>query len=41
MAYALLRFKGKVSVHYLQLLNLLGLALTFYVGRMAITGLWL
>jgi len=41
MAIALLRFKGKASVHYLQLLNLLGCALTFYVGRMAITGLWL
>jgi hypothetical protein len=41
MVLALLRFKGRASVHYLQLLNLAGLALTFYVGSMAITGRWL
>jgi hypothetical protein len=34
-------FKGKQSVHWLQLVNLLALAWTFFIGIMVVTGDWL
>jgi hypothetical protein len=41
MAYALAAFRGKRSVHWLQVLNLVALFWTAFIGSMAITGEWL
>jgi hypothetical protein len=34
-------FQGKKVFHFLQLINLLGVASTLFLGGMAITGVWL
>ena len=34
-------YRGPTSVHFLQILNLLCLAWTFFIGIMAVTGNWL
>ncbi|HEY1104021.1 MAG TPA: hypothetical protein VGE70_11430 [Burkholderiaceae bacterium] len=41
MGFAFVKFRGKASVHLLQIVNLVGLFWTFFVGSMAITGDWL
>ena len=39
--YSFWRFQGKRSIHLLQGINLLWLALAFFFGGMAVTGVWL
>lgn len=39
--YSFRRFRGSKSVHLLQSINLLWLALAFFFGSMAVTGIWL
>ena len=39
--YSFWRFQGKRSIHLLQGINLLWLALAFFLGGMAVTGVWL
>jgi hypothetical protein len=41
IAYALVAFRGKRSVHWLQLLNLVALFWAAFIGGMAVTGDWL
>lgn len=41
IAYSLWRFHGKRAVHFLQSINLLWLAFAYFLGSMAITGIWL
>lgn len=41
VAYSLLRFRGKRAIHLLQGINLLWLAFAFFLGGMAVTGVWL
>lgn len=39
--YSFWRFRGSRAIHLLQGINLLWLALTFFFGSMAVTGVWL
>ena len=39
--YSFWRFLGNKAVHFLQVINLLWLFFTFFVGGMAVTGNWL
>ena len=39
--YSLWRFQGRRAIHLLQGINLLWLALAFFLGGMAVTGVWL
>jgi hypothetical protein len=39
--YSFWRFQGKRAIHFLQGINLLWLALAFFFGSMAVTGVWL
>ena len=39
--YSLWRFQGNKAIHLLQGVNLLWLALAFFFGGMAVTGVWL
>lgn len=41
MVFALVRFRGRASVHLLQLINIVGLVWAFFIGSMAVTGDWL
>jgi hypothetical protein len=41
VVYSLWRFRGKRAIHLLQSINLLWLALAFFFGGMAVTGVWL
>jgi hypothetical protein len=41
MVYAIITFPGRRSVHWLQLLNLVALFWSAFIGTMAITGDWL
>lgn len=41
IVFALWRFRGPRFIHAFQLLNFISLALTFFIGGMAITGDWL
>lgn len=41
IVYSFLRFKGPKVVHFFQILNLLCLVYTFFMGGMAITGDWI
>lgn len=38
--YSLWRFQGNRAIHLLQSINLIWLALAFYFGVMAVTGVW-
>jgi hypothetical protein len=38
---SLFLFKGRKIIHGLQVVNLLGLVWTYFIGGMAITGVWL
>ena len=38
---SLFLFKGRKFIHGLQVINLLGLAWTYFLGGMAVTGVWL
>jgi hypothetical protein len=40
IAYSLWHFHGKRAVHLLQSINLLWLAVAFFLGGMAVTGVW-
>ena len=39
--YSVWRFQGKRAIHLLQSINLFWLALAFFFGGMAVTGVWL
>jgi hypothetical protein len=39
--YSLWQFRGNKSVHILQAVNILWLGLAFFLGSMAVTGVWL
>lgn len=39
--YSLWRFRGQRTIHLLQSINLLWLAFAFFLGSMAVTGVWL
>ena len=41
IAYSLWHFHGSRAVHLLQSINLLWLAFAFFLGGMAVTGVWL
>lgn len=41
VAYSLWHFHGKRAIHLLQGINLLWLAFAFFLGGMAVTGVWL
>ncbi|BCB25722.1 hypothetical protein SKTS_06080 [Sulfurimicrobium lacus] len=41
IAYSLWRFQGKRAIHLFQGINLLWLAFAFFLGGMAVTGVWL
>ena len=41
VAYSLCHFHGKRAIHLLQGINLLWLAFAFFLGGMAVTGVWL
>jgi len=41
VAYSLWHFHGKRAIHLLQGINLLWLAFAFFLGSMAVTGVWL
>ena len=38
---SLVAFRGRKSIHFLQIFNVLFLAWTFFIGSMAVTGNWL
>ena len=40
IAYSLWHFHGKRAIHFLQGINLLWLAFAFFLGGMAVTGVW-
>jgi hypothetical protein len=41
VAYSIRHFHGKRAIHLLQAINLLWLAFASFLGRMAVTGVWL
>lgn len=41
VVYSLWRFRGKRAVHFLQGINLLWLVFAFFLGGMAVSGVWL
>ena len=41
VAYSLWHFHGKRTIHLLQGINLLWLVFAFFIGGMAVTGVWL
>ncbi len=41
IVYSLFAFRGRLSVHLLQVINIAALAWTYFIGIMAVTGNWL